>query len=113
MLPYVEQLSIHQLGGDSKPDEWTTTQLDGATQRCQTPLPIANCPSRRPPRPFGTQFNGGSLTPRGANTITTTVRGDYAACSGDQWAEHAGGPTSLATEKDYLWPDKSTVANGV
>lgn len=113
VLPYVEQLALHQLGRDGKADEWTTTQLEGSARRCQLPFPMANCPSRRPSRPFGTQFHGGSLTPRGSNTITTTARGDYAACSGDQWAEHAGGPASLAAEKDYPWPDKSTVANGV
>jgi prepilin-type N-terminal cleavage/methylation domain-containing protein len=113
VLPYVEQLSIHQLGRDGKADEWTTTQLEGSARRCQLPLPMANCPSRRPSRPFGTRFHGGSITPRGSNTITTTARGDYAACSGDQWAEHAGGPASLAAEKNYPWPDKSTVANGV
>jgi prepilin-type N-terminal cleavage/methylation domain-containing protein len=113
VLPYVEQLALHQLGSDGKPDEWTTTQLEAAARRCQLSLSMANCPSRRPSRPFGTQFHGGSLTPRGSNTITTTARGDYAACSGDQWAEHGSGPASLAAEKDYPWPDKSTVANGV
>lgn len=113
VLPYVEEIGLHELGSDGQPDEWTATQLEGAALRCQTPLPVANCPSRRPPRLFGAQFHGGSFTPRGSNTITTTTRGDYAACSGDQWAEHGGGPGSLGTEQEYLWPDKSTVANGV
>ena len=30
ILPYMEQLSLYQLGGDGMPDAWTSTQLAGA-----------------------------------------------------------------------------------
>ena len=35
------------LGLDGQPNMWTATQLAGAAIRCQTPLAVFNCPTRR------------------------------------------------------------------
>ena len=48
ILPQLEQRALYQLGSDEQPNVLTTTKLDGSTQRIQTPLAVANCPTRRP-----------------------------------------------------------------
>ena len=77
VLPYLEQQALYDLGaglsaGEKKPL---------FAQREQTPLAVANCPSRRKPgvRPF----YGGYHQPRNTATLTYTAKGDYAANAGD------------------------------
>lgn len=123
ILPYLEQMALHQLGSDGDPDDWTPTQLAGSAQRIQTPLAVMNCPTRRKAiaYPISSTSWGysGSFTPLGANTVTMVARGDYAACAGDQyqpWDDY-GGPGDLSSAAtmthNNTWPAPSAVATGI
>jgi len=50
ILPFIEQNALFQLGSDGDVTQITATQKAGTKIRCQTPLPIFNCPSRRAAR---------------------------------------------------------------
>ena len=75
ILPYVEQISLHDMGKSSTDAVRKAEQAKAAA----VPLPIFNCPSRRPckGRPFvhGTNFNNTDRPPAAQRT-------DYAACAG-------------------------------
>jgi prepilin-type N-terminal cleavage/methylation domain-containing protein/prepilin-type processing-associated H-X9-DG protein len=123
ILPQLEQLSLFQLGGDGKPDEWTATQLAGSAQRIQMPLTTMNCPTRRQTIAYAVVwswppgFVNGHHTPVGADPVKTCARGDYAACAGDQpQAWDLLGPGSLAQAismtKSNTWPNVSRPGGG-
>jgi hypothetical protein len=94
ILPYMEQLPLHDLGAGAN----EAGKLTAAWQRVQTPLSWMNCPTRRPPILFVNHLNRayGGLpdlygwqqganfvgSPNGANP-PMLARGDYAACTGD------------------------------
>ena len=93
ILPFIEQQALADLGSDGNPDQWTQTQLDGATQCIQTPLSIMNCPTRRSPQLYPVGWEGdlsrdGVFYPSGANPVAMLPRGDYAACAGVSDAGH-------------------------
>ena len=101
ILPHLEQLPLYQLGCDGQPNAWTPAQLAGCTRMIQTPLTMMNCPSRRraiayPCQWVGGGFSGGSFYGMGANPAAAIARGDYAACTGDQYySNYYFGPNSL------------------
>ena len=90
LLPHLEQLPLSQLGADQQPNAWTATQLAGMAAVLQTPLPIMNCPTRRPAVLFPNVYYQQSIanqqnnTELGANPVANNVRTDYAICAGDQ-----------------------------
>ena len=116
-LPYIEQQALYDLGSDGQPNTWTTTQLNGATERCQTPLAVQQCPTRRRAiaYPMSTQPYGGlSFTAVGANWTPIVARGDYAANAGDQGQNClVEGPMNLATAvsmtQSNTWPSIEAV----
>jgi prepilin-type processing-associated H-X9-DG protein len=98
LLPYIEQISLRELGSDGDPNNWTPEQLAGAAQCISTPLTVATCPSRRSPVaiPASTMWFGGSFHPSGADAVTMHAHGDYAVCGGDQYnAMNVNGPGDL------------------
>jgi prepilin-type N-terminal cleavage/methylation domain-containing protein len=104
ILPYIEQQALFDLGTDGQPNTETPVQRAGATQCIQTPLSMMNCPTRRAPLLFGTEYPGmnGHVTFYGANEVAVVARGDYAACAGDQYyGWNIWGPTTLA--EGALW----------
>ena len=75
ILPYMEQLPLHELGAGAN----AAGKIAAATQRVQTPLSWMNCPTRRPPVLF---VNRLYRSYDGADP-PMLARGDYAACTGD------------------------------
>ena len=111
LLPYIEQLEMHQLGADGQRDVVTPQQKLGASQREAFVLPITSCPSRRAPGtvpafyyPQWLGFNMDPDTPRFSFT-------DYAGNTGDNpqsgGCEAGPGPSTLADGdgRDY-WEDR-------
>jgi prepilin-type N-terminal cleavage/methylation domain-containing protein len=98
LLPYVELAAIHKLGSDGNPATLTPGQLDGATKRTMTPVPIINCPSRRPAQLFMENPAANLQFPElnaNRDAVTAMVRSDYAGNAGAvdnvQWG---GNPAS-------------------
>jgi prepilin-type N-terminal cleavage/methylation domain-containing protein/prepilin-type processing-associated H-X9-DG protein len=48
VLPFVEESNLYDLAGDGQPDVISNDQREGAGRVLESPLPIINCPSRRP-----------------------------------------------------------------
>jgi prepilin-type N-terminal cleavage/methylation domain-containing protein/prepilin-type processing-associated H-X9-DG protein len=121
LLPYLEQTELHQRGSDGDPNNWTSTQLAGATQVIQTPLATMNCPTRRNANLYpisSTRFSGASVAFYGANTVTTVARADYAICGGDDvtnWWQ--AGPADLASAAAWTqnrsWTNLAATATGI
>jgi prepilin-type N-terminal cleavage/methylation domain-containing protein/prepilin-type processing-associated H-X9-DG protein len=111
ILPYIEENKLSLLPSDSDQYNVSEKQKVGANTLAKTPVPLINCPSRRPCTTFakpdgGTfvAFNSADNTPED----NVAARGDYAANSGSQYYdEFFAGPTSL-TEGDnpsFAWHD--------
>lgn len=88
LLPYVEQQALHDL------DAGKTGQakIDALNQREQTPLSIANCPTRRRSVPYP---NPAGLTNANGNCNRLHARADYASCVGD--------PPGNELDTDWAW----------
>jgi prepilin-type N-terminal cleavage/methylation domain-containing protein/prepilin-type processing-associated H-X9-DG protein len=118
ILPQLEQLPLYQFGTDGDPDHWLPVQLAGSAQRIQTPLAVANCPSRREPIAFPNIYTWD--TRHGANYVPTLAHTDYSACAGDQeigW--DLPGPDTLDQAKQmtlqqngYKWPNPEIPGGG-
>ncbi len=52
ILPYVEAQTIWKLPDDGAMDLITANQRDDAAIMSETPIPLFNCPSRRPAEPI-------------------------------------------------------------
>ena len=112
ILPHVEQLALSQLGSDQQPNTWTATQLAGMAQVLQTPLPMMNCPTRRPAVLLPNIYYQSINTELGATGSQNNVRTDYAICAGDQpQGQYSDGPpdltTALAWTANRSWPNLS------
>lgn len=114
ILPFIDQLSLHDLGSDGDPDHWTTEQLDKAAIRMATPLDVFQCPTRRPCLAYAvSSVFGPAYAKYGHSPCTLLARPDYAANAGDQqrsWAEEWFGVTNLADAKTKSWPVFDTIA---
>lgn len=75
ILPFVEQGALHQLGAGATGQ----ARLAALNQRDATPLPVFNCPTRRPCIPFPNR----NLSNHNGNWSPIHGRADYAACCGD------------------------------
>jgi prepilin-type N-terminal cleavage/methylation domain-containing protein/prepilin-type processing-associated H-X9-DG protein len=119
ILPYMEQVGLHQLGSDSDSENLTGTQLAGSSQRVQTPLTAMICPTRRTAVVFGvTWWSSGTVQFYGTNAVSTVARADYAACAGDMYQGwDTSGPTDMATARTWTannsWPNVAKTATGV
>jgi prepilin-type N-terminal cleavage/methylation domain-containing protein len=106
ILPQLEQLTLYQLGSDGDPDVETAKQRAGAAQRVQTPLAMANCPSRRRAIVYpvglgwGTGYSGNQYSAYGSGPATSLARDDYNANAGDRFYNYSDvGPPNLATAR--------------
>lgn len=105
ILPFAEQENLHQL------DVGVTGAAKKAlvTVRMQTPVPMFNCPSRRPPRLF-TLFQ----IPFNGDPAPSATRSDYAANCGDQGYDEAGaGPGYGSPPPNPPPPAALTDATGI
>ncbi len=118
ILPQLEQRALYQLGSDEQPNVLTTTKLDGSTQRIQTPLAVANCPTRRPAIMLPNIYYGTDWTNvLGANQPARLARSDYAACAGDQYyGWDLPGPSTVAEAismtESRTWPNVAVNGGG-
>ena len=90
ILPYVEQQAIYELPGDGDRTNITPAQREAAVVMQATPIPLFNCPSRRPstPTPFTLPA---SWRPKNSNMPEVVVRADYGANAGDAFPEFGDG----------------------
>ncbi len=117
LLPFIEQNALFQLGTDGDPTQISATQKEGTKMRCQTPVALFYCPSRRAPslyyvRDFGKDCN--------ALDNKQGAKGDYAASFGSNSSGFNNGANqstntsweaSLACGRNRTWKDPK--ANGV
>ncbi len=106
-LPFTDQAALHDLGyGNTNQSQRQTLCL----QMIQTPLAIANCPTRRRSALFLSPFSQVANNYGGVQGGTPNVlaRADYAACCGhNNFSEFFGGPGSLPTLVTSSWNDMS------
>jgi prepilin-type N-terminal cleavage/methylation domain-containing protein/prepilin-type processing-associated H-X9-DG protein len=108
ILPYIEQISLRNFPKDGDQYTISARQLLGANLMTKTPLPITNCPSRRPCTTFDKPW-GGTFVAFNADDNppddNKAARGDYAINAGSQrFDEFFPGPESLAQGDDYSYP---------
>lgn len=113
LLPYVEEIALHDLGTDGQPEVITDTQRQGAKQLIETTFLLITCPSRR-----------GALTHRvrpdlasrywNADAVELSGRADFGANSGTYINQDGPGPRSF-TDTNYVWAEdkKPEWLNGV
>ncbi len=102
VLPYVEQQALHDQGAGQTGSAFSTAA--GAV--VAIPLPIMNCPTRRNGGPYANGYPFWNLSPAPSGPF---ARGDYAACSGDEYPSWCNpdctngsdcGPPTLAAGND-------------
>ena len=106
ILPYIEQETLHDQGRGQADSDKQTALLRVA----QTPLTIANCPSRRSSKLYPNDVGHGTLVARNAGGIyygpspnDNCARADYAANAGSTDLGYPQGPNSLADESAGGW----------
>ncbi len=118
ILPFIEQVSLHQLGSDGNANRWTTTQREGNVQRIGTPLSVAMCPSRRPAIAYPPNIHISGYKPYGSHEVFLCARSDYAACGGDYllggddyWPGPNGLSDAISRTQNNTWPGIPCLAN--
>ncbi|MDZ7617509.1 MAG: DUF1559 domain-containing protein [Patescibacteria group bacterium] len=119
VLPFIEQQAIYDLAKDNNPADVSNQQKAGAVLLINSPLAIAGCPTRRPPRLY--PGSTGSGRNYGTNSSGVVARSDYAMNSGTNNPEICAGPPSLSAGDTWpicsepenprcetCWPDSST-----
>ena len=97
ILPYIEQEALHGLGAQGT----GVTVEAGNRTRITTPLAIWNCPTRRRAQTYTTRDTQWFYqTPHLCDTVTVSVRNDYAVNGGEHWVSFGFGPDSLAEGDD-------------
>jgi prepilin-type N-terminal cleavage/methylation domain-containing protein len=104
ILPYMEEQALHDLG-KGLPEGSMMKRLQ-ATQRIQTPLKWAVCPSRREAAAFPVTWQGIPQNPciNCSPPLKVAARSDYSAnCSDTGNNEFTGGPGSYLAGDNYAW----------
>lgn len=78
-LPYCEQMNIYNL---PKGATSTAERKKLTAQMASTPIPMFNCPSRRPAKLFKVSYGGSPKTGYNADDLTEQSRSCYAANAG-------------------------------
>lgn len=110
LLPFLEEQNVYNMGTNLSTGALLPSAPADIANRLKTPLTssIFNCPSRRNGGPYTSTV--GAYRETGSTTVSTVMRGDYAACAGSQATNDLGaGPADLATGDgaSYVWPDTS------
>ena len=99
VLPYLEQEALHDMGAGLS----AAAKNAKIVERCQTPLSIFICPSRR----RVIRYPDSHRYDYGVGRIPTAGRSDYAACQGSgDWPSNSY-PRSYAQAAGFNWPDTS------
>ena len=99
LMPYIEQSAIYKIATEAQSDAELSTLL---AKMIQKPVPLYNCPSRRPNDAYPTQWQA-----RNTDFVENVAKSDYAACAGSVFLDVGPGPISLAQGDSpaYSWPD--------
>lgn len=114
ILPYVEAQTIWNLPDDGSTELITADQREAAGVMSQTPIPLFNCPSRRPAEPFAVELGPG-WDPFNAKKTQTMARSDYAANAGDFTPDDDFNrliPSNYSQSETFNWED-NTILTGV
>jgi prepilin-type N-terminal cleavage/methylation domain-containing protein/prepilin-type processing-associated H-X9-DG protein len=106
-LPFLEQSPLHDLGAGITNQ---AARQAAAMRMATTPLPLFNCPSRRPSRAYPDLANHGQdyHTSVFRVHLTSGARSDYAACAGDGANDQVfAGPDTYAQGDDDAWWDRT------
>lgn len=100
ILPYIEQINLHDLPMDGDPNTITQKQKDGARKMVTLPIEIVNCPTRREPITYPKPANATFIAYNSAdNPAGENIAGklDYGINAGDTWPYVGGfaGPSAL------------------
>ena len=112
ILPFIEQMSLHQLPSDGQPLVITTAQRNGVAQLSEIPLAMMNCPSRRASATVPNYWNYSYSSFNGPSSLARNAVTDYAASVGDPSVLEASNKTapdswSNADSASYVWPSVS------
>jgi prepilin-type N-terminal cleavage/methylation domain-containing protein len=98
LLPYIEETALHELGSGGS----AAVKRAANKMRCLTPIPTYNCPTRRSPILFPIVGSNWVVhTPYLTDTLTQTIRSDYACNGGEVFASHAPWPDTIAQGDTY------------
>ena len=105
-LPYMEQQSLRDL----QSGQTGVARLNACRQMISTPLPVTNCPTRRPLacKPASTQYPQ-QATPLFSSTTTQVAVGDYAANGGDLFIAPDHPSTGWTNTGPASWSDAESV----
>ncbi len=95
VLPYIEQESVHRLGGT------LVAHQSGNDERLRTPLALLHCPGRRGADLYANQWG---WQPRFHATEPRVARNDYAACGGGRLIAFGDGPADFTDAAKFPWP---------
>jgi prepilin-type N-terminal cleavage/methylation domain-containing protein/prepilin-type processing-associated H-X9-DG protein len=97
ILPFMEQVALHQLPSDGQPNAILTAQLAGGAKLAETRVPGFTCPSRRSSLPANRVIGGGSNGHAwNADPVAKANRTDYAANGGSVKVFWGNGPDPTA-----------------
>ena len=113
VLPYMEQLALHDMASDGYPDLVRPEQLLKSVTMCETPVAGFYCPSRRAAEAYP-YILGAEWTPKNGRHNDKVARCDYAGNAGDVMT---GGdtPESYAEEKTtaFTWSTSNDNVTGI
>lgn len=109
LLPFMEQQALWAMGQDGIEDPNSGTQSTEAAARCEIPVSVFYCPSRRTAITYPLIGNG-QTTCNNANkkSVTSCAKNDYAACAGDAYGTYS--PSNYASAKSGFAAAQTNIA---
>jgi prepilin-type processing-associated H-X9-DG protein len=110
LLPFLEQSQLHQLPAGLHAEADPSRRIPDFVAMAKTPLPLFNCPSRRPCIPFPDVEDHVYYAYHITFRLSQAGRSDYAACAGDGPGDQAFyGPANFEQGMDEtFWASHST-----
>lgn len=105
-LPYCEQSALHDIGIGQPMATKKTVNMQVAA----TPLPYANCPSRRPSKAYPNDWDASHTVGYNCSPTPQIARSDYAANAGTAGVPHGAGASDLASGLNVTGPDRNGTA---
>jgi hypothetical protein len=117
LMPFTEESSRYKVASDGDPERITPQQLEAIRQVIVNPIPLIDCPSRRPGQVFPKPVDGTFVAhnaARNPSNANVAGRSDYAINAGDRdytYIGHMPGGSSISGgpqqnydwEKNFVW----------
>jgi prepilin-type N-terminal cleavage/methylation domain-containing protein len=105
ILPYVEERTLWRAGAGINFTQNPTAKETALAAQVKQPIPILNCPSRRPPDLYPYSPQRAPINLNAADLIPGVVKTDYAISIGDTGEVQYPGPSSFADVDgdNYKW----------